>query len=467
MNMAVQQLQPGTVISGFKLEEKVHAGGMAALWRVTREDIAMPILMKIPFLGPGESPTGIVGFEVEQMILPKLSGRHVPRFFASGDFTVQPYIVMERVEGASLRDRLDQAPLPPDEVAFIGARVATALHDLHRQHVIHLDIKPSNIMFRSSGEAVLIDFGVSRHDRLPDLLAEEFRVPMGTGPYISPEQVLHVRNDPRSDLFALGVMLYHLLTGQRPYGNPQSVRALRGRLYRDPMPPRAINPDCPPWLQEVILHCLEVSPVARYETAARVAFDLQHPEQVVLTSRAQRRSRDGMWTVARRWFRAIGVEPEQNSVVAEHLSTAPIIVAAIDLSEGWETLADSVRGTVKRMLEIRPAARLACVTVLKTSRIAIDADVDEEGRNLHVKHLVELKHWARPIGVPRERITFHVLQAPDPGAAIVEYASANHVDHILIGSRGSSTLRRYLGSVSSKVVAEATCSVTVVRTPAE
>src|SRR5207237_7821580 len=114
------------------------------------------------------------------------------------------------------RPRLDQAPLPVPEIADIGAKVAAALHDLHRQHVVHLDVKPSNIMFRPSGEAVLIDFGLSRHDRLPDLLEEEFELPMGTAPYMSPEQVQFIRNDPRSDLFALGVMLYHLTTGERP-----------------------------------------------------------------------------------------------------------------------------------------------------------------------------------------------------------------------------------------------------------
>ena len=122
---------------------------------------------------------------------------------------------MERIDGASLRSRFDDAPLPIAEVARIGAKVATALHDLHRQHVVHLDVKPSNIMFRAAvdgrgGEAVLIDFGLSRHDRLPDLLEEEFELPMGTAPYMSPEQVQFVRNDPRSDLFSPGILLYHV-----------------------------------------------------------------------------------------------------------------------------------------------------------------------------------------------------------------------------------------------------------------
>jgi protein-serine/threonine kinase len=169
-------LEAGQVVDGFRLEEKLHQGGMAHIWRVSRVpagspgDDGMPLVMKVPRIKGGEDPATIVGYEVEQMIMPALKGPHVPKFIARGDFTRQAYIVMERIGGASLRPRLDEAPLAFDEVIEIGSRVATALHDLHRQHLVHLDIKPSNIMFRPDGTAVLVDFGLSRHDQLPDLL---------------------------------------------------------------------------------------------------------------------------------------------------------------------------------------------------------------------------------------------------------------------------------------------------------
>src|SRR5579859_724541 len=180
--MAKPRLASGTTIDGFLIGALIHSGAMALLFEVTRGDIAIPLLMKVPRLFEGEDPAAIVGFEMEQMILPRLSGIHVPRFVAAGDFAVQPYIVMERIEGASLLPRLDALPLPYDEVASIGAGIAIALDDLHRQHVVHLDVKPSNVMFRPTGEAVLIDFGLSRHDQLPDLMEEEFRLPYGTAP---------------------------------------------------------------------------------------------------------------------------------------------------------------------------------------------------------------------------------------------------------------------------------------------
>ncbi|RZI43475.1 serine/threonine protein kinase [Herbaspirillum sp. HC18] len=462
----MNRLEPGMEIDSFRLEEKLHKGGMATLWRVRRIDAAdsdKPLLMKIPILGDHNDPAAIVGFEVEQMVMPKLTGIHVPHFVASGDFTGQPYIVMEEIAGKSLRARFDEAPLPIDEVVSIGIRVATALHDLHRQNVIHLDLKPSNIMFREGGEAILIDYGLARHDKLPDLLAEEFRLPMGTGPYISPEQVLHIRNDPRSDLFALGVLMYHLATGERPYGFPTSVSGLRRRLYRDPVPPRAFNPQVPEWLQELILRCLEVNPNKRHDTAAQLAFELQNPEQVQLTVRAHKRVRDGFFKVTRRWFRAVGMEPVPQQSASSQLTRAPIIMVAIDLNHGSEALAEALRVAARRVLQTEPGARLACVTVQKTNRIGMDEYVDKAGRNIHVKHLVGLKHWARPLNIPPDKITFHVLEAPDPATAIVDYANGNAVDHIVIGSRGSSAFRRYLGSVSSQVVAAADCTVTVVK----
>ncbi|MDO8177986.1 MAG: bifunctional serine/threonine-protein kinase/universal stress protein [Undibacterium sp.] len=457
---------------GYRLEEKLHVGGMAALWRVTDlrnrhqkegEDPLPPLIMKVPLLFSTDDPTAIVAFEVEQMIMPKLKGTHVPRYFAAGDFDAQAYIVMEQIAGVSLRSRFDAAPLPVEEVVSTGIKIAHALQDLHRQHVIHLDIKPSNIMFRPDGDAVLIDYGLSRHDKLPDLLDEEFRLPMGTGPYISPEQVLGVRNEPRSDLFALGVLMYHLATGERPFGHPTSVSGLKKRLYRDPIPPRSHNPGIPNWLQEVILRCLEVEPAARFDTAAQLAFLLQNPEQIQLTARAAKTGQDGYMAVLKRRFHAAGAEPGAPLSVSEQLSQAPIIVAALDLTNGSVALAENLRNITRRMLQTEPGARLACVTIRKTSRIGMDESIVQQGQNMHVKQLVELKHWARPLNLSPDKITFHVLEAHDPAAAIIDYARNNRVDHIIIGSRGTSSIRRYLGSVSAQVVAEAECTVTVVK----
>ncbi|HEV3500629.1 MAG TPA: serine/threonine-protein kinase, partial [Bradyrhizobium sp.] len=278
--MVRPKIEPGAVIDGFTIGELVHNGGMATLWSVSHPGIEVPLLMKIPRVSEGEDPAAIVGFEMEQMILPRLSGPHVPACFGTGDFARQAYAVMERIPGQTLYKRVPGLPIAYEEARAMVAKIASALADLHRQNVIHHDIKPSSIMFRPSGEAVLIDFGLSHHNHLPDLLQEEFRVPFGTAPYMAPERLLGVRDDPRSDLFSLGVLLYFFTTGVRPYGETETLRGMRRRLWRDPHPPRDLKPDYPPWLQEVVLRCLEIEPVWRYPTASQLAFELAHPDQI-------------------------------------------------------------------------------------------------------------------------------------------------------------------------------------------
>ena len=461
--MAQSRLIPGSTIDGFLVGERIHLGGMASLWSVTRADIDFPILMKVPKLAEGEDPAAIVSFEMEQMILPRLSGPHVPRFVAAGDFAVQPYIVMERIEGTSLLPNLGKLPLPADDVATIGARVATALDALHRQHVVHLDVKPSNIMFRPNGEAVLIDFGLSRHDQLPDLMEEEFRLPYGTAPYMAPEQILGNRRDPRSDLFALGVLLYFFATGTRPFGDPQRLKGLKRRIWRDPLPPRKLRPDLPPWLQEVILRCLEVKPAWRYPTASQLAYDLANPGQVTLTARAEKMKQDPLSAVIRRRFNPDPSLTRRSAPIAAQIADAPIVVLAIDLSEEAERLHEALRVTARQVLETLPAARLACVNVIKLARLGLDTTLDEEGRSKHVQRLVALKHWAEPLRLAEGKATFHVFEATDPAEAILEYVRANRVDHVVMGARANSAMRSLLGSVSGEVAAQAPCTVTVVR----
>src|SRR5207245_6718918 len=115
------------------------------------------------------------------------------------------------------------------------------------------------------------------------------------------------------------------------------------------------------------------------------------------------------------------------------------------------------------VLQSEPHARLACVSVLKTNLIGLDTPTDEAGRNLHVQRLVQLQHWARSLALPSHRVTYHVLEAPDPAVAIIDYARANRVDHIVIGCRGRSGLRRHLAGLTSGGVAQAPCPVTALK----
>jgi serine/threonine protein kinase len=461
--MVKGKLSIGSEVDGFRIDKLTHAGGMAHIWSVTREADGATFLMKTPVVFEGEDPAAIVGFEMEQMIMPRLKGPHVPRHVANGDFAVQPFIVMEQLEGETLLPLLKQLPLPVERVAAIGISIADALQSLHGQGVVHLDVKPSNVLFRPSGEAVLIDYGLAHHRDLPDLLQEEFRLPYGTAPYMAPEQVMGVRNDPRSDLFALGCLMYFFATGVRPFGDPQKLRGLKQRLWRDPVPPRKLNPSIPPWFQEIVLRCLEVRAGRRYPNAAQLAHDLRHPDQVQLTARAEKRERDGFFAVLKRRGEGAEMLIDRPSGRVAEASDAPIVVAAINLDDMTSELAEQMRRSALRILERSPDARLAVLNVLKLNRIALDQTLDEQGHNKHIQRLVELKDWARPLKLSQGRVTFHVLEAIDPADTLLDYARVNNVDHIVMGARANSTMRKLLGSVSGKVAAEAPCSVTVVR----
>src|SRR6266702_4174807 len=223
----MNSLGPGSEVDGILLGEMIHAGSMATIYRLTGPDGPLPLIIKIPRLGGGERAVNVIAFEVCRMVLGALAqGLHHPTLVAFGDVETTPYLVMEYVEGVRLNDWGQRAPIAPEEVARLGAALALALHDLHRQDVVHLDLKPTNVLYRTDGDAVLIDFGLAHHSHYPDLLAEEFRSPLGNWIYMAPEQVLGVRCDPRSDIFAFGAILYRLATGRFPFGDPSTIAQL-------------------------------------------------------------------------------------------------------------------------------------------------------------------------------------------------------------------------------------------------
>jgi serine/threonine protein kinase len=447
-------------IDGFRLGACIHSGTQSQIFRVIAPDRGFPTIMKVPRIGPGEPSENLISFETEALILPALSGPYVPRFVAIGTLSKTPYLVTEWVEGESLESVLMQGICSPPEVARIGALIADAIHDLHLQDAIHLDLKPDNIILRKDGGVALIDFGLSHHGNFPDLLAEEKRYAAGSAPYVSPEQVLGTRSDPRSDIFSLGVVLYEMATGKLPFGVPQTLAGLRDRLWLDPVPPRMRTADIPPWLQEIILRCLEPDADDRYLSAAHLAFDLRRPMQVPLTVRAHKSTQAGFVTQVRRWWHArkdrLGIRPKPRALAG----TTPVIMVAVDTTHPDDPRQPALRRATAQVLSLSPEYRLICVSVVGSG------SVTENASNLNLEHLVRLRHWIEPLGLPPWRLSLHVIEALSPEGALIEFARSNHVDMILIGapSPTQQTLA-WWRSVASSVTANAPCSVCVIRVP--
>ena len=456
-----------TDVAGYQVLAPFRAGSMAELFTVA-SPTGDHCLLKRPKLGFGSHPACYAGFETEQMVLDRLTGPHFPHCHAQGEDELGPYLVIENIQGTALEEIAATAPLPASEVARLGILLADALHDLHRQNVVHQDLTPSHVLIHVDRGAVLIDFGLACHGNLPDLAGAEKagELGMGTPATIAPEQVIGVRGDPRSDIYAAGAILYRLATGRYPFGRAENYWGLQRRRWFDPPPPRRLNPALPEWLQEIILRCLAVRPERRYASAAQLAHDLAHPEQVVLTERGRRMRSGGLLLALQRWWSERTLETAHPGMPARQLVRAPHVLVAVDTDFHDESLAEALRVTVQRLIAHDSHWRVSCVGVLEPSLLTEQEESGEISRSLHTGQLAALHHWAHPLALPRERTRFHVLTGSDAASSIIEYARIHHVDHIVMGARGSSSLRRFLGSVSSRVVAEAPCSVTVVRSPA-
>lgn len=461
----MKKLAPGEQLDGFKVVECLHAGGMAHVYQVTYADDSTPgfeMAMKVPKMTAGDGAENIVGFEVELQILQVLEGPHIPRFVAAGDLETMPYLVMEYVKGKTLDHWVEQATkISTAEICQLGTAVALAMHSLHQQNAVHLDLKPANIIIKENGSAVLLDFGLSYHAHYPDLLAEQLRKAVGSPAWISPEQVVGVRGDPRSDIFALGVMLYQLLTGELPFGEPATTGGLRQRLWMDPKPVRQLNPEVPEWLQEIVMRCLESVAANRYPSAAHLAFDLRHPEQVKVTARGKKIKGTGFRTHFKRWIKAAGMQYEPSPLATEQIESVPIVMVAVPHLDVTDATLYSLRQAVERSLGTRPGAQLACVTVISGTSASNSATSETTLQRHYLNHL---KQWAQGLHLSDHQVSYHVLESGDVANALIEYAKGNHVSVLVMGAatHGLQT-QRWLATVPIKVAMDAPCTVILVK----
>ncbi|HET8538855.1 MAG TPA: bifunctional serine/threonine-protein kinase/universal stress protein [Anaeromyxobacter sp.] len=403
------RLAAAGAVDRFSLVEVLHAGGFGLVYRVTGPTPDAPLVMKVPRLDPEAPASGLASHEAERAILATLRGPHVPRLVAAGDPTLAPYLVMEEIRGTSLAAWTGRAPVAAAEVARLGAAVARALEALHAQRVVHLDVKPENVL-------------------------------------------------------SLGVVLYELATGALPFGAPRSRRGLRRRLYRDPVPPRALVPVVPEWLQEVVLWCLEPEPSARPASAAGLADALSAPERVPRGARARRTRRDGLAKVLLRRIRAGAFEVPPRTRPPPVVQGRRTVLVAVATAHANEPRHHELREAVRRIVQADAACRVTCVSIIEPAPGLADPAAPQGSRAL--RHLALLRRWAEPLGLPERRIAFHVLESSDPAATLLHFTRANPIHHVVVGAPpADEALKRLFGTVSSKLADEAPCDVTVVRYP--
>jgi serine/threonine-protein kinase len=284
----LDNLETGSLIDSYRIETPVARSGMASIYRATDLRDNRTVALKIPHPDMEADPILSDRFQRESGIGEKLNHPKVMRVFG-GEKRTRVYMVMEWCEGRLLRQILDEGRIPQDRAIRIAAGILDALEYIHANGVVHRDLKPENIMVDAQDNLKLIDFGIASDSAARRLTYANFTATLGTPNYISPEQVKGKRGDGRSDIYAMGVMLYEMLSGKLPFSGPTPLAAMNDRLLNHPVPPRVADPSISPQLQEVIYRALERDPRNRYARAHDFAWDLEHLDQVGVEDRAELR----------------------------------------------------------------------------------------------------------------------------------------------------------------------------------
>ena len=277
-------LPSGTKIGQYEIVAAIGAGGMGEVYRARDPQLGRDVAIKVLPASLSRDPDRLRRFEQEARAAAALNHPNILVVYQFGNYEGAPYLVSEFLEGSTLRDQLMRGALPVRKAVDYGRQIAAGLAAAHEKGIVHRDLKPDNLFITKDGRVKILDFGLAK------LIAEphasdpgsptltggtEPGLVLGTAGYMSPEQVRGEATDNRTDLFALGAILYELLTGKRAFHKPTSAETMAAILNEDPPSTSQIAPTTPPALQKVVQRCLEKTPGQRFHSASDLAFALE------------------------------------------------------------------------------------------------------------------------------------------------------------------------------------------------
>lgn len=450
----MDELKPGDRLDHFEIEKVLHAGAMARLYKAKDLLYGDHVALKVPLTDILNNPIPLYHYQNEERIGRYLNHPSIIRFISRDRSCI--YLIMEYISGNDLRALLrKKKKLSSAQACGLTLQVAHGLHYLHSISIHHLDLKPENIMITPADEIKIFDFGLACHLGHLDLLSLDFQAPHGTPYYISPEQLCGRRDDPRSDLYSLGIIFYEMLTGKLPFKRSKKLSNVQLRLKTDPVPPRYYDRNIKPEIQEVILKLLARDPEDRYSTAAELQHDLHNIKKVVVTEQGRKTSKPSVWPAL---FKTVGqsckLYRDRNIKDAYHQSDRQIL-GCIFNNDISDLVVDQVRREV-----LMHGGKITLLTV-----------IDEENDHDLLKYAKEVEG-----GQFSKRLDRYILQlkrynldptvrikSGDIAEVVLKTAENIQADLIVLGppcaKKGLS--RIFSGSTINKIMKVAICNVMV------
>jgi WD40 repeat protein len=292
--------RPLPAVPGYEIIRELGRGGMGVVYEARQTRLGRPCALKMVLAGAFAGSESVARFLVEAETVARLRHPHVVQIHAIGEHEGLPYIELELLDGGSLADRLDGEPWASDRAAELVATLARATDEVHRLGVVHRDLKPANILLSSDGTAKIADFGIARSLGGGQGLTRTESL-LGSPSYMAPEQAEGKAREagPAADLYALGAILYELLTGRPPFRAPSALETLAQVRMADPVPPGRLQPGLPRDIETVCLKCLQKPEAKRYASAGELAEDLER----FLQRRPVRARPVGSFTLLAYWCR--------------------------------------------------------------------------------------------------------------------------------------------------------------------
>ncbi len=284
----MREVSAGEKLDQYQLVELIARSGMASIFKAVDRQSGATVAIKVPYLQFESDVVFYSRFRREEEVGHRLDHPNIIKVLAPRHRS-RMYIAMEYVDGISLRAIMrDERAMRAERALDFARQVCDAMVYMHSQGVVHRDLKPENVLITAGGKVKLMDFGIALDESARRLTWSGLSTTIGTPDYMAPEQVSGRHGDARTDIYALGMMLFEMVTGNLPFAGTNVYTIMRAKAKEDPQPPSRFVPGLDPQLEEIILRAIERSPRNRYQSAAEMLEDLKALQRVPLTGRAKR-----------------------------------------------------------------------------------------------------------------------------------------------------------------------------------